>query len=242
MILEDCIMLARTVPEPSKKYGVRVCSVAYSPELRRLIRIYPLMVGEKISQRHTFRVKLKRNNMDSRDESFKKVAYSLTGNVIGKGELEPILMNLMVDDISDLNARKKSLGVIKAESGSYYVKMKSKKDVKDNCQLFLFKAPNLSNQKFLTGQDYKHIPYVVIPSQKCQKNIQIRDWGTYILLAKNNGCISDKYLSEIFKNDDVYFVVGNMNGCRTVWIACSFYVYQSTDQMNMFQMGTSCQG
>jgi hypothetical protein len=236
MILEDVIMLARTVPEPSKRYGVKVCSVVYSPELKGLIRIYPLLPNERIRSRHTLRVELERNRMDSRRESFKKINYSLTGNVVQKEGLESIFDSLVSEDISELNDQRKSLGIIKTNLNDCRFEMKSKKDVEDPRQLCLFQSPDLNTQKLMTGQDYKHIPYVVVPGQKQQKNLQIREWGIYELIRKNDGVISDKYLTGIFKGEDVYFIVGNMNGCRSVWIVCSFYTFPGVRQQNMFSM------
>ena len=189
-----------------------------------------------MKHRHVFKVELERNCMDSREESFKKISHTGTGNVIKKDNLEEILDKLASDDLEILNDRKASLGVLKVPSGSYYLKMKSKKDVEDPNQLCLFQTPDLDKQCFKTGQDYQHIPYVVIPSQRKQKNIQIRDWGTYILLGKKHGVISDAYLSGIFKENDVYFIVGNMNGCRNVWIVCSFYTYPPVRQQGLFSL------
>lgn len=234
MILEDVIMLARTVPEPSKKYGVRVCSVAYSPELRKLIRIYPLMPYERLKQRYVYRFQLERNDKDSRDESFKKITYTSTGRAVSKEELEPIFEKLMTDDLTILNKKKVSLGILKAEAGTYFLGMKSKKDIQDQNQLCLFEAPDLNDHKLKTGQDYQHIPYVTIPSMQSQKNIQLREWGIYKLLDKNDGCISDVYLSGIFNDNEVYFIVGNMNGCRSIWIVCSYYTYKPIRQRNLF--------
>lgn len=229
MILEEVIMLARTVPEPSKKYGVKVCSVAYSPELKQLIRMYPIMPRERMPNRHCFRVKLKRNDFDSRPESFKKVSHTVLDRVFSKTELEVIFDALAIEDISTLNERKKSLGIIMAKADEYSTSMKSKKDIADPAQMCLFQKPDLS-RGILTGPDYKHIPYINIPSQTKQKNLQIRTWGLYELIRKNDGVISDKYLGGVFNDNDLYLVIGNMNGCRSVWIVCSYYKFKAVRQ------------
>lgn len=233
MILEDVIMLARTVPEPSKKYGVRVCSVAYSPELKSLIRIYPLLPGESMKQRHKFRIELERNPFDSRIESFKKISHTATGEQATKDDIKDILDQLLVQDVTLLNDARLSLGALKASSKTYFVNMKSKAFV-DPSQLCLFGKPDLASHVFKTGQDYAHIPYITIPMLSKQKTFQLREWGIYRLLEKHNGNISDTYLRGIFKDDDAYLIVGNLNGCRTVWIVCSYYTFKTNAQQRLF--------
>ncbi len=44
MTVEDFVVLGRTVPEDSQKYGKKVCMAGYSPSLSQLLRVYPLMM------------------------------------------------------------------------------------------------------------------------------------------------------------------------------------------------------
>lgn len=44
MHVEDFVVLGRTVPEESKKYGQRICMAGYSLENNQFLRIYPLFV------------------------------------------------------------------------------------------------------------------------------------------------------------------------------------------------------
>jgi len=226
MILEDCVMLARTVPEPSKKYGVRVCSVMYSPELRKLIRVYPLLPSNKLPRRHIFRMHLERNEHDSRDESYKKVSFTDTGKELSMQEVRSVLEKLISPDIVSLNEQKKSLGVILAENGKYFAEMRSKKNAPDPNQLCLFGVPDLTSYSIKTGKDYDHIPYLVISHFSQQKAIQLREWQIYMLLEKKGGVIDTPYLQGIFNNQDSYLVIGNLNGCRTIWIACAYFNYK----------------
>jgi hypothetical protein len=235
MILEDCIMLARTVPEPSKKYGVKVCSVVYSPELQQLIRVYPLMLNEQMRQRHVFRLELERNHLDSRRESYKKKDFTPTGKEVSKAELKGIFETLVADDLVNLNNQKASLGIIKLMPGSYTLEMRSKANTPDPDQLCLFASLDLSSGQLKTGQDYKHIPYIFASRLGKQKAIQIREWGIYRLLEKKNGKLSNDEIQKLFNNNIVYLIVGNLNGCRSVWIACSFYTFKEDTQQRLFQ-------
>ena len=44
MHVEDLIVLGRTVPEESRKYGQKVCMAGYSAENNQFLRVYPLLV------------------------------------------------------------------------------------------------------------------------------------------------------------------------------------------------------
>ena len=70
MRIDDLIILGRTVPEQSKKYGIKVCSAGYSPEMRSFIRIYPLSVHGKPESREMITVDVERSKYDSRNESW----------------------------------------------------------------------------------------------------------------------------------------------------------------------------
>ena len=70
MILDDFVMLGTTVAEPMSDGRVAVCSAGYSPELRKLVRIYPLGMADAPHRWSQNRIELERNNRDSRDESW----------------------------------------------------------------------------------------------------------------------------------------------------------------------------
>ena len=71
MILEDFVMLGKTAPEVDRQGRITVCSAGWSPELRQLVRIYPLAVENTPPDFSVSQVRLERNHKDSRHESWK---------------------------------------------------------------------------------------------------------------------------------------------------------------------------
>ncbi len=66
MILDDFVMLGKTVPEPNSDGRVFVCSAGVSPTLRQLVRVYPLARGGAPARWSVNAVKLERNPKDAR--------------------------------------------------------------------------------------------------------------------------------------------------------------------------------
>ncbi len=74
--VEDFVVLGRTVPEDSKRYGKKICMAGYSPDLNQFLRVYPLMlpIGDSADSndfkaRHAYSLDLRRNDQDNGIES-----------------------------------------------------------------------------------------------------------------------------------------------------------------------------
>jgi len=229
MILEDLILLGRTVPVESKKHGVSICGACYSPEMRRLIRVYPLSLNEfNIKNRGVFRAKLRCPSDDSRHESFRLLDYSDTGTYSNKTEIKAILSKF-IDTIENLNLKKFSLGVLNPYEFS--IKMRLQKSTADTRQLLLFEKH--TEKKFKTGSDYPVSPYVVI-NDDFQKFLPLRTWQIFELMRKRPDKICSSYIEDIFKNKNVFFIIGNHVMFRNVWLVIEFYSYAMTKQMSLF--------
>lgn len=114
MIIEDFVMLGRTVPEPSKTHGTSVCSAGYSREMRQFVRVYPLRVEDRIPRWSVVNLPVVRNKPDSRIESWKLKDcghYSITGSVTKDEEFD-FLKSLKSESIDQLNVDRRSLGII----------------------------------------------------------------------------------------------------------------------------------
>ena len=71
MILEDFVMLGKTTPETDRQGRITVCSAGWSPELKQLVRVYPLAVEKQPQDFSVSRIHLERNHKDTRRESWK---------------------------------------------------------------------------------------------------------------------------------------------------------------------------
>jgi hypothetical protein len=71
MVVEDFVMLGKTVPEPNSDGRVFVCSAGVSAELKTLMRIYPLARRDAPERWSINRVQVERNLRDNRIESRK---------------------------------------------------------------------------------------------------------------------------------------------------------------------------
>ena len=118
MRLDDAIVLGRTVPEASQHYGTRVCMVAYSEELGRLLRVYPLLIDTPLRSRYQATLELMRNSDDNRQESYKlrdavMSIYGVSGQPVwSTGQVCDLADTIHYPSIAELNRQKRSLGFI----------------------------------------------------------------------------------------------------------------------------------
>lgn len=232
-------MFGRTVPEKSQKYGVTVCGAGYSPEIRSFIRIYPLPIQCKIESRDMVSVEVDRSKHDSRHESWalktrneKSVSESL-----GKRTKEEIrqILEKRVSTLDQLNKELSSLGVIKPDN--FDVVMKTRDAIQDPNQMSLFDDFEEKVSSIKTSNEYFKIPYLIIDSGR-QKCLQLREWGIYELMRKNPTKINAEYVSNalhIGKDKDVFFIVGNMNQFKNIWLVIKVFTFDKKPvQLSIF--------
>jgi len=236
MRIDDFIVLGKTVPEKSKKYGEKVCMAGLSTEMKSLLRLYPIDIYSKIPTRSTLVVEVERNNLDSRLESWTlkdRSTWSIrsVGEKVGKAQLIEVLESQVAQSIDNLNENRKSLGVLKVDS--FDIIMKTRKNIDNDLQLKLFDDFQ-EFAGFKTASDYFQIPYFRINGDDKQRCLQIREWGVYELIRKGEesnqpiSAIDIKKALHIKDNSTVYLVVGNMNNVRNVWIIIKVFVFDGT--------------
>lgn len=126
MILEDFVMLGKTAPETDRQGRVTVCSAGWSPELRQLVRIYPLAVENCPPDFSVSQIRLERNAKDTRMESWKIAGdrgVDVHASINSRFDVKYILNDRSslieqiptVGSIAEANARKLSLAVIQPE-------------------------------------------------------------------------------------------------------------------------------
>jgi hypothetical protein len=227
MILEDCICFGRTVPEDSKKYGRKVCSIFYSPELREFIRVYPLMTNNPVRMRYRCNLDLIRNTSDSRKESWKlrDPETSITNvrespkSLQADKEVFQILKKHEGDSIKSLNQQKKSIGVIRADLvGKIHVN----NGVISQHQQELFDDVYQS-----LGYKADFVPYLKFSDTGGSHEIQVREWGVWEYLRKNQqDALSVFNAMRLHQNPHHFLIVGNMLNFRNNWLVVGWFKTQ----------------
>lgn len=210
MIIEDFIMLGRTVPEASKKHGMVVCSAGYSRELRQFLRVYPLNPLERLPRWSQCRLSLRRNSEDSRQESWRlqeEQPVAVMGKAIKSDEFAA-LAKMASPSISFLNEQRASLGIIKpiAIRGRF-----------DGMQPQEERIPDL----FGADLGMKKRPRLLFRDADGDHDIQLRDWGSYEFLRKQPESKHYQIWSALNLDNDQYehlLFIGNHNQHRNNWL------------------------
>lgn len=230
MIVDDFIMLGKTVPEPSSDGRVFVCSAGYSPELRQFIRVYPLARRDAPKRWSVSRVPLERNPKDSRPESWKLAgdrrpgqhqtinAVFSTYDKIKGFEQGEILENApaRVESIAEANQRRLSLAIIKP---SYVptITMEHNAQSPDSPQLRLF-DDGLTPQE--GARRFPFMPRITFGDTHGTHRLMLRDWGCYELMRKHPEHTHDMD-NALSLGSDSMLLVGNLNRHRTSWLVIS---------------------
>lgn len=227
MRLDDAIVLGRTVPEASQHYGTRVCMVAYSEELGRLLRVYPLLIDTPLRSRYQATLELMRNSDDNRQESYKlRDAVTSIYGVSSQpqwttGQVCDLADTMHCASIAELNRQRRSLGFI-ALRGTPVLTFKGREESPQGPQLALFEefVQDLRTTNFWAGKDYPAVPYVTFQDGEGSHTLQLREWGTFEYLRKHQfqGAGLDKALHLRSPGEQWYALVGNMAHRRNVWL------------------------
>lgn len=232
MRIDDFIVLGRTVPEESAKYGRRVCMAGVSETLGGLVRVYPLTTDNPLRARHQASLSLVANPQDSRPESFR-----LTDAVSGIHAVSSVpswtsavrahyAAESAVPSIAFLNAHKRSLGIVPIQ-GTPTLVLKQRDVCYHPEQLSLFDefAADLRIAKFLTGQDFPAIPYLEFRDMSGWHCLQVREWGCFEYLRKHDfhgeGLAGAMGLHK--STQQWYALVGNMAHRRNIWLVIQVF-------------------
>lgn len=230
MILEDFVMLGTTVPEPNSDGRVFVCSAGISPQLRRLVRIYPLARHHAPHRWRIYRVPVELNPQDSRLESFKiagdrspnahnHINYQfrdlgLTPDI----ERPKLLAKYTVESIQEANDERLSLAIVHPTCMA--LEFEHNPESPDSPQLKLFEY--VSNEPIYGAKRFPIIPRLGFVDAGGEHHLMIRDWGTYELLRKKGPEYFQANLAgALHLRDDSSLLVGNMNNKRRAWLIIS---------------------
>jgi hypothetical protein len=227
MIIEDFVMLGRTVPEESKKHGLVVCSAGYSRELRQFMRVYPIMMIDRVPKWSRCKIGLKRNPDDSRVESWRLQqdhGIEVAGAAKKSDEFD-FLSSLKSSSIAELNDRRASLGIIRVGNVSWRFD-----GMQPNEEYLMSLFPSES------GSEEKKKPRVLFSDDDGEHDLQIRDWGAHEFLRKNPGKHADLWgaLKLTDKTYEHLLFVGNHNQHRSSWLVISIISEQTRPQLSLF--------
>lgn len=210
MIVEDFIMLGRTAPVDSKKFGRSVCSAGYSRELRQFVRVYPLPPASKVKKWSLCCIPLIRSSHDNRIESWRlrnngtndESVIKVLGLADKQAEFD--YLATLATHIEVLNDKRQSLGIVRLNDFNCHY---NKLSVGEEKQQDLF----------WTDID---IPVHFRPRIRFDNHdLQLLDWGCREFLRKHPKQLDNLWDALLLTRNDYEHLafIGNMNSHRTSW-------------------------
>lgn len=230
MVIDDFVMLGRTVPEPSKRHGTVVCSAGYSKELGSFMRIYPLSPFERIPRWSICRIALRRNPTDQRQESW-RIQENAQPEIIGKADKDSeiaYLLSKQSPSIQSLNERRASLGIIQpsGQMGYRFDRLQHGEEY----QVGLF--PEIQSTE-------TRRPRLTFNDQGGKHDLQLRDWGCAEFIRKNSADSHYKLWDALKVGNPLYehvLFVGNHAQHRTSWLVISLLSRKVSAQTNLLEV------
>lgn len=233
MILDDFVMLGKTVPETVSDGRQFVCTAGFSFELKQPIRVYPMARIGCPPRWSMSRLPLERNPKDSRYESWKirgdrkpgmhdRINSVITPieKAISAERQREIVSALVVPSLKQANEERRSLCVllpaavprVRFESGES-AEMAPTPDLFGN-------VPDLP-----VKERFKWHPRLEFIDEKGdQHDLMLRDWGCYELMRKKGDEYGVQRLEEALNPLTAPpLLCGNFNRFRTSWLIISVF-------------------
>lgn len=230
MIVEDFVMLGKTVPEPTSDGRVFVCSAGVSASLGSLIRVYPLARRGAPRRWSINQVRLERNPKDSRQESWKLTGDRAPGahediNVGFEelGTVQPadrphLLAQHVVESVQEANARRMSLAIIHP-AYTPRLTFDYNPDSPDSPELRLFD----DGRRHVTEghRRFVYIPRLDFHDAAGPHSLTLRDWGCFEFLRKHGDERRYELAAAMRLGPKSSLLVGNLNHRRNAWLVIS---------------------
>lgn len=231
MILDDFVMLGKTVPEANGDGRQFVCTAGYSLELRQPIRIYPMARIDCPPRWSVSRIPLERNNRDSRRESWKiRGDRSLGAHERINSVIEPvqkkissaaqreIVEKLTVSSLSEANEKRLSLCIITPIDIP-----RIKLEYSDTAKM----APTPDMFGFFSDQKvavrFRVHPRLLFVDSKGKHDLMLRDWGCYELMRKHGEQSAFSFDEALNLATAPPLFCGNFNSHRNSWLVISVF-------------------
>lgn len=213
MILEDFVMLGKTAPETDRQGRVTVCSAGWSPELRQLVRIYPLAVENAPPDFSVSQVRIERNDRDTRHESWKIAgdrSLNVHAGINTRFDVKRILNDRqslvdqipLVGSVQEANQKRLSLAVIQPDSKpNFYLEKNSNWRV---------------SGKEVSTKSYKYIPRVEFFLDGNKHKLKYLNQEVYQHLKPTNKSDFWRIAGRFKRNPKL--LIGNMFAYRNNWL------------------------
>jgi len=231
MILEDFVMLGKTIPEANADGRVFVCSAGMSNDLRSLVRLYPLSRWQAPARWSISSVPVERNPRDSRRESFclkgnRSPAQHAAINILfqGSGTVAREHRDALVDpyrvsSIREANERRLSLAIIEPD-GVARLHFDTSENSPNSPQLSLF-AKDPSEERELGSRRFAYQPRLEFRDADGWHDLQLRDWGGYEFMRRHGDDRRHELAAAARLDAQPLLLVGNQNNARTAWLVIS---------------------
>lgn len=232
MILDDFIMLGKTVPEVTSDGRQFVCTAGYSLELRRPVRIYPMARQASPPRWSVSAVPLERNPHDARPESWKirgdrrpgaheKINSVITRvqNKVAPAIQREVIAAMEVPSLRQANEDRMSLCVIAPKDIP-------RLDLERGETAEMTPTPNMFGEvpALPVSARFKWHPRLrFTDAMGHAHDLMLRDWGCYELMRKH-GDASALMLDEALNLSTAPpLLCGNLNRFRNSWLVISVF-------------------
>lgn len=229
MIVEDFVMLGKTVPEPSSDGRIFVCSAGVSAELKQLIRIYPLARHGAPARWSVNRIRLERNPKDHRGASWRLAgdrtteAHEAINNDFEclrkeypRASRAALLRPYEVASIKEANTRKLSLAVVHPDQ--YELGFDHNPDSPDSPQLALFDSGKPEPKG---AKRFAYIPRLRFRDEDGEHRLMLRDWGCFEWMRKQGDSRRHELVDALHLAPSSSLLIGNFNRHYTSWLVIS---------------------
>ena len=233
MILDQFVMLGKTVPECNSDGRQFVCTAGYDLELRKPVRIYPMARRDCPARWSVSSIPVERNPKDSRPESWKikgdrscghhehiNTVISNVQKAIGPDKQREILKALEVKSLKQANEERRSLAVLFPDDIPYL-----KFEPGDQAQVA--PTPDLfGNASHLpVAQRFNWHPRLEFTdTDGYSHDLMLREWGCYELMRKQGDDYTLYNLGEALNLSTAPpLLCGNLNQHRNSWLVISAF-------------------
>ena len=232
MILDQFVMLGKTVPESNSDGRQFVCTAGYDLELRKPVRIYPMARRDCPRRWSVSRIPVERNLKDNRNESWKirgdrscdhheqiNAVIDTVQNAVSPDIQREILKSLEVKSLRQANEERRSLAVIFPSDIPYLIfEPGEKAEMAPTPDLF-GAAPNLP-----VVQRFNWHPRLKFSDDVGEHNLMLREWGCYELMRKHGDDYALSSLGEALNLSTAPpLLCGNLNQFRNSWLVIAAF-------------------
>lgn len=235
---KNYVVLGQTIPEKSRKYGLRVCTAGYDIVNKEFVRVYPLAVDRHFKRwENYFHLPVRKNPNDSRPESWRlqegainKLSDLPKAKISRKGAKVDLLQSIYYQhkyrSINELNEDRKSLAVIKLKNIQPYFVAQDKKPVNTK-QLDLFLDDGNVDTDFFTREGFKFQPRVKFKDEAGKPHdLGLFSWDAYMHQSKLAPLYGQDNLWQVLNapgNSEKFALIGNQNNRRSSWLIITLF-------------------